>query len=299
MIIFDKSTSWHKVNLHTHTALSDGKLSPSDAAKKYREHGYGMLAITDHRKCTVKTDESDDFILAGGIELNCDSFKEAGSLETWHIVGIGMPEGYTQKTPINGSGQDLIDEIKAAGGFAILAHPAWSLNTPDHILSLKGIDAVEIWNTQSALPYNPDRADSSAILDCVFNAGMLLPVLASDDTHRYEKEACVAATMVGTDDFSLKGILTAIKSGRSYATTGPVITDFEINEETVTVKTLLPCAAACVCTNHPWLGHSADTAGDGGKCEFSLPVGENTSFLRVAVFDAEGRRAWTNPVKIN
>jgi len=300
MKLFEENTNWYKVNLHTHTTNSDGRKTPEGAAALYKEHGYDMLAITDHRRVSVPTSEADGLILAGGIEFNCDSFRDAGSLETWHIIGIGMPEGYAQKTPvIGGKGQELIDEIKSAGGFAILAHPAWSLNTTEHILSLKGLDAVEIWNTQSALPYNPDRADASQVLDPVFSAGMLLPVIASDDTHRYEKEACVAATMVQTSDFSLAGILKAIKDGRSYATTGPVIKNIEAIDGIVTVTTAAPCTAACICTNHPWLHGSVDNAPDDlGKCEFSLPIGEDTSFWRITVFDDNGRRAWTGPVKV-
>ena len=38
----------YKVNLHTHTTLSDGQKSPAEVVQQYREEGYDALALTDH-----------------------------------------------------------------------------------------------------------------------------------------------------------------------------------------------------------------------------------------------------------
>ena len=59
-----------------------------------------------------------------------------------------------------GTVQEGIDLIHACGGLAVLNHPAWSLNTPELIASLRGLAAAEVWNSVSTLPYNADRADS-------------------------------------------------------------------------------------------------------------------------------------------
>ena len=57
-------------------------------------------------------------------------------------------------------------------------------------------------------------------------------------------------------------------------------------------------------TNHPWMKGAVDCVfgSDGDpvdRTSFSLATGENTSFIRVTVFDSLGRRAWTNPVKLS
>ena len=162
MKLFGTRAAWHKANLHSHTTLSDGLLTAAQAAGLYRSHGYDVFAVTDHWLAGTPTSADGDFILLGGIELASNSYMSEGSLECWHIVGLGVPEGFRQTLPRNDTPpQALIDGIRSQGGFVILAHPAWSLNTAGQILTLSGIDAVEIWNTQSALPYNPDRADSS------------------------------------------------------------------------------------------------------------------------------------------
>ena len=35
-------------NLHSHSNLSDGRLTPEELIRAYREAGYSILAITDH-----------------------------------------------------------------------------------------------------------------------------------------------------------------------------------------------------------------------------------------------------------
>jgi len=42
------SGDWYKGNLHCHTTISDGALSPNEVASLYEEKGYSFLAITDH-----------------------------------------------------------------------------------------------------------------------------------------------------------------------------------------------------------------------------------------------------------
>ena len=47
-MIFDLPGRFWRGNLHTHSNLSDGALSPRETAAVYREAGYDFVAITDH-----------------------------------------------------------------------------------------------------------------------------------------------------------------------------------------------------------------------------------------------------------
>ena len=38
----------YKINLHTHTTVSDGHRTPAEAAKIYKNAGYDAIALTDH-----------------------------------------------------------------------------------------------------------------------------------------------------------------------------------------------------------------------------------------------------------
>ena len=42
----------YKANLHCHSNLSDGRLTPEELVRAYREQGYSILAITDHEEET-------------------------------------------------------------------------------------------------------------------------------------------------------------------------------------------------------------------------------------------------------
>ena len=39
---------FYKANLHAHSTLSDGQLSPAEMKDAYKAHGYSVLCITDH-----------------------------------------------------------------------------------------------------------------------------------------------------------------------------------------------------------------------------------------------------------
>ena len=42
---------YFKANLHTHTTISDGKLTPEEVKAAYMERGYQIVAFTDHEVC--------------------------------------------------------------------------------------------------------------------------------------------------------------------------------------------------------------------------------------------------------
>ena len=59
----------YKANLHCHSNLSDGRLTPEELVRAYREQGYSILAITDHEASYDHTAASQpDFLLVTGYE---------------------------------------------------------------------------------------------------------------------------------------------------------------------------------------------------------------------------------------
>ena len=43
-----KGQKQYKANLHSHSVISDGNLTPAEMKKAYKDRGYSILAITDH-----------------------------------------------------------------------------------------------------------------------------------------------------------------------------------------------------------------------------------------------------------
>ena len=46
--LLPESGTFYKANLHCHTNLSDGHLSPEEVKRIYKEQGYSIVAYTDH-----------------------------------------------------------------------------------------------------------------------------------------------------------------------------------------------------------------------------------------------------------
>ena len=59
---------WFKANLHSHSTLSDGKMTPQELKERYKSAGYSILSITDHSKYTWHQElEDPDFLPVGGV----------------------------------------------------------------------------------------------------------------------------------------------------------------------------------------------------------------------------------------
>lgn len=65
------STGGYKANLHCHTTDSDGRFSPEEVCKHYKDHGYSILAITDHMFMRDRSSlTTNDFVCLSGFENN-------------------------------------------------------------------------------------------------------------------------------------------------------------------------------------------------------------------------------------
>ena len=109
-----------KTNLHTHTTLSDGRMSHDDICKHYCDAGYNILALTDHRQAN-KVNEIDDLgmTLISGMEIHPQGPRDI----QLHIVALNVPEDF--ENPSDLPYQDAIAAVRQAGGECILAHPYW------------------------------------------------------------------------------------------------------------------------------------------------------------------------------
>ena len=290
MKLFSDSLPFFKANFHCHTTHSDGRLDPAAAAGFYRDAGYDILSITDHRKVTEISCSQP--LLIPGIELD---YVLPGQ---WvHILGLGMDREISARWDCSGTPQDGIDLIRRLGGIAVLAHPAWSLNTPAFMRSLSGLSGVEIWNSVSTLPLNGDRADSSSLLDVTWaSGGELLPVFANDDSHPYRDEAGVAATMVQAEELTAASVMEALRAGRFYATTGPGIRQIEIVDGREIIVRCSPAESVIFYSDSPWASGRAVI--NSGMTECAYIIQPNDHFVRIEIRDLAGRKAWSSPMKV-
>lgn len=289
MKLIDSSKPTYKANFHTHTTESDGLWTPEQAMAAYRSLGYDILAITDHRRVTHPGPAPEGLLTIPGVEL--DMFVGHQAV---HLLGLGVDDRVMEDFRREDGPQKAIDLLHDHGGQVILAHPAWSLNTPDFIASLKGLCAAEVWNSVSDIPYNAARADSSCLLDVAAALGQVLPFAANDDTHFYGSELGRGATMVQADALTVPAVLDALQQGRFYASQGPRFHDVTLEDGQLNIR----CTAADTIIFYSdlvWIEGRTIQGKDMTEATYRLHQGEG--FVRCQIIDRDGRSAWTSPVR--
>lgn len=287
MYIDKEGRKWFKGNLHLHTNASDGRRTKEEAFELYRQAGYDFIARTDHWKAGFQEDWKGMTVLSG-CEFNLDPDAAVG---VYHVVGVGF-----EKDPCLDRSMDvqtIIDGVHAAGGLAILCHPAWSLNTPAMLAGLRGVDMCEIYNSISGYPANC-RPDSSLILDMLATAGIYWPISAADDTHFYlPTDTTRSFIFVQADSCSREDLLSAMRAGRFYASQGPRLKVRKAEDGSIEVESS-EAESYTYFTNTPWEKNRC-TVGKYLTSDRFVP-GEKVRFVRVEATDTLGRKAWSQYV---
>jgi hypothetical protein len=308
---------WLKTALHTHTADTDGELRPRAVAEHYEWAGFDVLAITDHWTLT-SVPSTEHLLVITGAELAVDPLGKGRYTEILAIGIDALPEdpggdrAYWER--IDNYDFKTFPDLSAAaafitgqGGAAFVAHPYWSGLTPEVILGAEGLTGLELFNASAERENG--RGDSSYIWDLALEAGRSLSAIATDDSHYPLFDIGDAWTMVRAADRSRDAVLDALRAGRSYASNGPVLHDVRRDGDLIEVR-CSPCRSVGVHTRYQegWTVRAdhrgrqegarileRDDAGLVVHARF-MPDVEDLPFVRVVATDAEGRRAWTNPV---
>ena len=289
-------------NLHTHSTRSDGVLSPEEVCRRYRAEGYDFLAITDHfigiygyPMVDTRPFRTEGFTTLIGAELH--SGAQANG-ELWHILAVGLPDDFAPPTttsfiaePGQESGPAIAARAAAAGAFVAVAHPQWSGLTLADARTIEAAHAVEIYNHGCAT--GCDRPDGAAIADLLLTEGRRLSLIATDDAHFSEPDHFGGWVMVKAEANDPEALLAALKRGDFYSSQGPELRDVAIDGDTVVVE----CSSAVSVVA---MGHGTGAKAVHGhsmtRAEVPLARLNNSPWLRVAVIDAAGRRAWSNPI---
>lgn len=294
MEIFNSGKPFWKGNLHCHTTLSDGRRTPEEAKKLYREMGYDFLALTDHRKFSEPTHMEEGLLVLKGMEA--DYFLPS---EVLHMVCFGMEESIHDEPemPLPRNLQRCIDLTRKHGGRVILAHPAWSLNTMETMSGLHDVSAAEIYNSASTIPWNDDRADSSVLLDIAASHGTFFNFVASDDSHWYAGEAGRSFTMIQADELTRESLLEAFDAGRFFCSQGPLFEQISLENGVITVK-CSPMEHIIFYSNSAWSANRCQNGHGMTSAEYDLSVNadRHETYIRIQIIDEQGRSAWSNPI---
>ncbi len=188
------------INLHCHTTCSDGSLSPLELIKQARDHQVKHIAVTDHHSISSysimydwlsenSTSSCEYPNLWTGIEISCILSKCLV-----HVIGLGFDLYHESINPyIHGQApigiklqaSYVVKSIHAAGGIALLAHPARyrvSFDKLIHEASSIGFDGAEAWyDYEYSSPWKPTKLICESIDSQLKKLNMLSS--CGTDTH--------------------------------------------------------------------------------------------------------------------
>lgn len=292
---FERPGRFWRGNLHTHSAVSDGKLDPETVCRIYREAGYHFVSLTEHMLETYGYPvvdstalRTDGFTTLIGAELHGPQ-TEMGS--PWHLVANGIPLDFT--VDHGETGPELARRAMAVGAFLSVAHPQWYTLTETDIGALDSFDAIEIFNGVAA--EHNDRSDGWYMADILLGRGLRCNVTAADDFHGFSGmwDFQRGWVWVRSEELSPDALLASLKAGHYYSSTGPKIHDVNFSSADHVTVECSPAERVYVTGKGP----AVVSAGGRGLTRIEIDLSKFASpYARITVRDAHGRRAWTNPV---
>lgn len=276
---------YYKLGLHLHSTRSDGSRSPEEIAREYRLDGYDAIALTDHwvyGECGTL----EGLHIISGCEYNLGESDTISGV--MHILSLFAKEN--PNPPRDASAQAVVDAINSKGGIAVLAHPAWSLNTPSELMALNGVVGTEVYNAvsdagQSLRPY------SDYYIDICANNGVYTHLLATDDAHAYDgSDNRLGWIMVRADELSNEALADAIRRGDFYSSEGPELRAVRDGKRLIIDTS--PCEIIGTLSNTCWAWGRVLRGTDITRFEYEIK--DEEKWVRVEARDKNGKRAWSN-----
>ncbi len=314
----------YKANLHCHTTISDGQMTPEEVKEYYMAHGYSIVAYSDHDLFVPHPELCDEnFCALNAYEMefyDYETTEDFNIMRTTHINMIALDPKleiqpfFHRKRYFAGNGVHnkhlikfdesqpdfvrdytpecvnmVMRECKRLGFFVIYNHPRWSLENYPIYSKYDEMNALEMMNGGSIVEGYIEH--NYQIYDDLLMQGKKLFAIAGDDNHS-KHDALVCWTMIRADDLSYESVAKALKNGNCYATNGPLIKEFYEEDGKLFVKT----SDAKFITFSTNCRHAKNVFVEGGtvnSAEFEL--NEYDKYVRVTIVAPDGTVAFSSP----
>ncbi len=329
--IYGGHAGHYKANLHAHSVISDGKLTPAGLKELYKRHGYSVLCITDHELMRPHPELDDDgFLSLTGYEIAVnDSESDWYCCKTMHLNVYSPVQDNDMQVMFhpddvswlrNRGNTDLdakyygepvkkvfstecfnkiIAEASSHGYLVSMNHPAWSLLEEEDYRGLEGIFAVEIYN-HGCVAGDGMNDDSTSVYDYLNRHGKKVFCTAVDDNHNTFPEghvrcdSCGGFDVINAPSLEYGAIFSALKNGNFYASTGALIDEIYVEDGKVHVK-CPPCDRITLINAGRRTEHAVRGTGAGDtltEAEFSVKAADH--YVRIEVVSPAGR-AYSQP----
>jgi len=321
---------FYKACLHTHSTVSDGKLTPQQLRDAYKAKGYSILAITDHSVMVEhQALNQPDFLLLTGAEIDLDiytdRFGKDGRRER-HLCLIGKdpkklwvpfrdPRPIPSSVPYEAACEiadmsrlgttentnQVIAECNRQGFLVTYNHPTGSQERYPDYCGLQGLWGMEYRNSDT-LASGADE-NNSRVYDDLLDMGKPLVPVCADDTHDVCRKNGYPLLgmnwcMIGVEELTYDSVISAMERGDLYASCGPVIHSLILDGDTLRII-CSPAVSVQMISNT----NSRQLAHNNGKtlteAEFKIPKWQEKykdyldAYLRFVVTAPDGSYAVT------
>ena len=315
---------YFKTNLHTHTTISDGKLSCEEVKEAYKALGYQILCLTDHNTLINHSDMNEpDFLMLTGVEININSTNaRVSGTPTYHMNLIAKEpdnlwypakiqnrfrnvEEYESKMQYDNmelqydpdSINAMIAKANEKGFLVMYNHPTWSCQTYPDYAPLKGLWGMELRNTECCMLGHNEN--NFRVYKDLLTLGNTIFPLGTDDLHS-PRALGKSWIMVGSEELSYGSVIEALEKGEFYMSCGPEITDLRVEDKVLKVT----CSDAQRVNMETYGRTAAVVQAEGDpihEAEFPLDnllerLGEDpAAFIYITVTAPDGSYATTRP----
>lgn len=301
-------TNQYKANLHSHSTHSDGQYTPSEAKQLYKEHGYHILALSDHNVFVNHNDLTDEnFLMINAVEIDISNGDPWPNYKTYHLNFFATKANIQQfislekKYDVN-CVNEWITQAKENGFIAQYNHPRWSYQHLFDYVNLKNLWGFEVYNYGCEVENLNGWGEYEYESFCKNHlTEEHLNVTATDDNHNYHKgndnprsDSFGGFNYVLAKSLNYEDVMDALINGYTYASTGLQIYKLTQEDNVVFIETS-PCSKiALLCDNRLT---DLKFANDNSLTKATLHIPESAKFFRIVIQDTNHKKALTKSYK--
>jgi len=197
-----------RADLHTHTRLSDGLVSPFDIPKIAMRHGLDVVAVTEHNLLFPSRWAAWwSAHLGGPLVLTGEEITR----KDCHVLALGLTRAVDPMLPL----REVIAAVHRQGGVAIAAHPArrfWPVF--DKVIDV--LDGVEVLHPSIYLPRRKsfNWADMLTYYQRIRSRRPLVSAIGTSDYHFF-KMLGIGRTYIFVKQRTQEEVLHALRTGKT------------------------------------------------------------------------------------
>lgn len=332
--LLSQEGKFYKANLHMHTTISDGRMTPEETKLKFMEKGYSIVAFTDHEIMVPHPELTDDKFLAitsTEIAIDEDKNMDMGFRRVYHLNIYSKDPNRTlfhsfdsNNIWLKHSFDYISDDIKnitynrkyttehintiiemanKENCLVSYNHPFWSLQEYKDYIGLKGLWGVEWHNTACT---RNGFMDTIQPIDDLLHRGENIYPLATDDAHSIY-DCFGGFVMVKAKELKYDLVMNSLEKGDFYSSNKPEILELYIENGVIFIKTS-KARKIYLTTERRYTLHSTALEGETiSSAKFDINpylneyINRDSSFayIRITVEDKEGYKAHTRAYFVN